>query len=532
MNKKASICIVLIMIITSVVVFSACNKEHIHTYGDWTIDTQPTCTVAGVESRTCTVCEEKEEKAIAVTGHIYGDWTIDTQPTCTVAGEESRICFVCKEKEERKIVATGKHIWGDFIEKASTCLVAGEKRYNCVNCEEVKIESLPLIEHTYQDVWSKDRTNHWKQCTECATAKDTIEHTMENGKCTVCGFGVTEGLVYRKIEGVEEYAVINIGTATDSEIVIPSTYNGLPVTVIGQNAFNENSTIISVNIPNSIKEICESAFSMCANLKTINIPNSVINIGELAFALCEKLNIYLEEGNSVYHMEGNCLIDTDKKTIIYAGKNSIIPTDGSVTIIGTGAFIGDNIPANVVIPAGITTIKDQAFAFSNSIISITIPKSVTSIGSFGYCKNLASIIVEEGNTNYYSEGNCLIERQTKTLLVGCYNSTIPTDGSVTNIGNNAFAGLLTLTTITIPEGVTSIGTGAFSYSTELETLYIPNSITSIGKYALEALYTTTIYYNGTKAQWTALVDNTAIAFESAELNIQCSDGKWERNTTM
>ena len=74
---------------------------------------------------------------------------------------------------------------------------------------------------------------------------------------------------------------------------------------------------------------------------------------------------------------------------------------------------------------------------------------------------MMSIVVEEGNPVYHSDGNCLIETESKTLVAGCNTSVIPDDGSVTSIGYYAFNGCTGLTSVTIPDGVTSIGGSAF-----------------------------------------------------------------------
>ena len=112
---------------------------------------------------------------------------------------------------------------------------------------------------------------------------------------------------------------------------------------------------------------------------------------------------------------------------------------------------------------------------------------MTSIGdrAFGNCIGLTSIIVEEGNTQYHSSGNCLIETETKKIILGCQNSVIPNDGSVTSIGSSAFENCSLLTSITIPDSVTSIGSYAFYNCSGLtNVLFGENSqLTSIGSYA-------------------------------------------------
>ena len=165
--------------------------------------------------------------------------------------------------------------------------------------------------------------------------------------------------------------------------------------------------------------------------------------------------------------------------------NITIPS--SVTSIGNSAFWGCSSLASITIPEGVTSIGDYAFSSCSSLESIEIPDSVTSIGSgaFSSCSELEAIIVEEGNTVYHSDGNCLIETASGTLIVGCKNSVMPTDGSVTSIGESAFSGCSGLTSIAIPNSVTSIGNSAFYGCSSLTSIEIPDSVTSIGGQAFD-----------------------------------------------
>ena len=116
---------------------------------------------------------------------------------------------------------------------------------------------------------------------------------------------------------------------------------------------------------------------------------------------------------------------------------------------------------------------------------IVIPQSVTSIdaSAFRGCTNIVKITVKEGNTVYHSDNNCLIETESRTLILGCQNSSIPNDGSVTSIGRYAFNGCIGLTSVEIPDCVTNIGYAAFRGCTGLTTLVIPNSVITIEDYA-------------------------------------------------
>ena len=125
------------------------------------------------------------------------------------------------------------------------------------------------------------------------------------------------------------------------------------------------------------------------------------------------------------------------------------------------------------------------FSGCSGLTSITIPNSVTSIGSYAFrgCSGLTSVKVESGNGKYDSRNNCnaIIETSSNTLITGCKSTTIP--NSVTSIGDYAFLYCSGLTSVIIPNSVTAIGEFAFSGCSALTSITIPISVTSIGRFA-------------------------------------------------
>ena len=130
----------------------------------------------------------------------------------------------------------------------------------------------------------------------------------------------------------------------------------------------------------------------------------------------------------------------------------------------------------------LTGLNKGAFSGCSSLTSVTIPDSVTSIGKWAFsgCSGIESLVVTAGNKKYHSANNCIIETGTKQLIVGCKTSIIPSDGSVTSIGDGAFYGCSGLTSVTIPDSVTSIGHVAFYGCSGLTSVSIPTGVKELG----------------------------------------------------
>ena len=333
-------------------------------------------------------------------------------------------------------------------------------------------------------------------CGESYTEEIPAGHVYVKDICTVCGNVrvVSQGLEYELNEDGVSYSVTGIGTCEDTDLVIPSTYENLPVTSIGEVAFYECTSLTSVEIPNSVTSIgdrafvsCTSltsvvipdsvmciglgAFGACTSLTSVEIPDSVTSIGAVAFGVCDSLtNITVLENNSAYQSIDGNLYTKDGTTLIqYAiGKTDTSFTiPDSVTSIGYAAFYNCTSLTSVEIPNSVTSIGGEAFSYCDSLTSVEIPNSVTSIAEMAFfgCPSLTSVVI----------GN-----------------------SVTSIGDYAFIGCTALTSVVIPDSVTSIGEGAFSHCVSLTSVYYKGTAEewagiSIG-YSNNALTDATRYY--------------------------------------
>ncbi len=279
----------------------------------------------------------------------------------------------------------------------------------------------------------------------CATSAFAHDFVVDGIYYNILGNGYVE-VTYKGdyADSWDEYS---------GNITIPQkvTYKSVTYYIISirNYAFSHCPSLTEVTIPYSVRSINEGAFKNCSSLSSVTIGKNVTTIGNRAFYGCSSL--------------------------------TAITIPNSVTTIGGEAFYGCSSLAEVTIPNSVTTIGYDAFDDCSSLAEITIPNSVRSIGrrAFSGCSSLETITVEAGNQTYHSSGNCIIETDTKTLHTGCKNSTIPTDGSVTSIGGEAFYGCSSLTEIIIPNNVTSIAYNAFEDCSSLTEITIPNSVTFI-----------------------------------------------------
>lgn len=186
-----------------------------HSYGDWIVDKNPTCTETGSRHKVCSHCGDVVTEAldalghdlvhhdakaptctetghdaydtcsrcdystyheIPALGHDEGTWVVVKNPTCTEDGLEERRCTRCgKVLETRTITATG-HSYGDWVvDKEPTCTESGSRHKTCSNCGDVVTETLDALGH--------DIIHHDAKAPTCTESGHEAYDT-----CTRCGY--------------------------------------------------------------------------------------------------------------------------------------------------------------------------------------------------------------------------------------------------------------------------------------------------------------------------------------------------------
>ncbi len=324
---------------------------------------------------------------------------------------------------------------------------------------------------------------------------------------------ITEYLTYSVIR--DEITITDCDTSLSGDISIPEQIEGLPVTVIDEQAFRLCKYITSVTVPSTVREIGMEAFEYCNALESINLNSGLEKLGSFLFYDCKLLkNIDLPDtlkditerafaGTSVtafsvsdsnqYYTadEYGVLFTKDMKTLVQYPLASTITAytiPDSVTDIANYAFMDAKKLEAVTIPQSVKVIGEESFRSCSRLSSITIPDSTESIGryafqgsglktvhigagvnsigisAFDYCTRLESATVSNNNTVFFADANGII-----------YDSN---NGLITILPQR-----LKIQDYQIPDGITTLK--SITLPSSLEELSIPASVTQIDTYCFE-----------------------------------------------
>ena len=345
---------------------------------------------------------------------------------------------------------THEHDWDEWKYKpAPTCLEGGKRERTCTTCPVEESEELSALGHKFMD------------------------GMCENEYCTELDpdYTASVGLRYTYIEETDSYEVTDKYNCTDTDVIIPDTYRGKPVTVIGEGVFQGrwngttmagiHSISISENVTTleryafssnwdleqvtfrgntKLQTIGDGAFNNCKGLTEISIPDTVTAVGNEAFAYCEFL------------------------LKVNFGENSALQS------IGASAFTYCHRLTSFTLGSSVTTIGDMAFQECVRLVEI-------------YNKSTLSIAVggEDGYIGCYAK-DVYTQPYTTKLSVNENGCILYTDGEEVSligyVGTNKH--------LVIPDTVTKINVYAFYYYNDAITkITIPESVTEIG---INALY--------------------------------------------
>ena len=363
------------------------------------------------------------------------------------------------------------------------------------------------------------------------------------------------------------------------------------VTSIGDKSFMQ-CNMTNVTIPASVTSIGSSAFESCSGLTSVTLPDSVTGIGGNAFSYCTSLAEVKYNSTKADWAALIPKIGAGNDLLLNA---TIICTDGVYTApqpytITFDANGGDVTPDSITTDTdgkltSLPTLADWTQQIGDTQSTHTFVGWYTK--KISGTKVTADTVFAE-DTTLYAVWDWFYDEPTKTLCIagngpmadyvyeyqggGVWTCTVPwvyeingtpnsfdtdeiyiADGithignaafkdqsaahatipdSVTKIGEHSFDGCGNLTSVTIPNSVASIGNSAFFNCTKLTSVVIPNSVTSIGDSAFNLCGSLTdVTYNGTRAEWAALVPNIS-ANNDPLLNatITCTDGVYGIHT--
>ena len=380
------------------------GADHVHTWTETV--TAPDCTEGGYTTFTCACGESYTDNETRALGHDWAD------ATC----KDPRICKRCDTTEGK---ALGHNYNSVVTEPTKT--EQGYTTHTCTRCGDSYVDNYTNLDGKQYDPGT---------LLFCTDGQALLYG--ENGKVSKTYTGWVTGSYgayytqeppwYQDRRSIRK-AIIEDGISLKD---IAAWFRGCEnleevklgdgVKLIGDYAFYECYKLKSVELPGGVTSIGAFAFGECSGLQSIRIPAGVTKLGTFAF----------------YQCTGLTSVEFDKESLL-------------------------------------TSMESFAFSNCSSLVAIHIPASVTSIGvsALSGCHALASMTVAPENPVYQSQGNCIIETATKILAVGCKESVIPIDGSVTALGADAFSNCDSLTKIHIPAVITKIDASALAYCNNL-----------------------------------------------------------------
>ncbi len=313
--------------------------------------------------------------------------------------------------------------------------------------------------------------------------------------------GLSEGITYEIVEGTSVKIISYSGTETN--VTIPSTIDGLPVTMVDEYAFKNNSTIETLKFGEYVTNIEFQAFYQMTKLKHLELPSSAQTFGTLVLYGCDALQHLTISGDSNYELKyyfGNNVnyIPTTLETLEFS--------EGTLSLNFTLTHNDLGSVKHVIVPKSVEQIEEWTFRHPSNFNKITLPFVGKSRSASGNESRFGYIFGFSYPNNYYADGFILPINLKEVIVTDATNinqdafkdckhlTTITISDKLTNIGQNVFSGCSGLTKMTLPfvgssrtEPSGSIasrfgyifGTGNYDGSYKADNFYIPNGLSEV-----------------------------------------------------
>jgi len=261
-----------------------------HALGEWEVTTAATCTVVGVQTRTCTRedCDFFETETITATGHAWGRWQVTSEATCTSDGTEVRLCTNsgCNQRRTQTIDATGHNFGGWEVTTAAAVGTDGVETRTCSDCGYAETRSIDALTPDGDDAAGDDDDD---AATDDDDDDDDVEDDIGDDDDDVADVGTDTGTGV----GAGDTGTGDTGTGTDIVTPTPGPAaidDNVILSLLAADApvirlADISGSVISADVLQAIKESGKDVEVVLANGFSFTIVADSIQDGAQAFDL-------------------------------------------------------------------------------------------------------------------------------------------------------------------------------------------------------------------------------------------------------